>query len=35
MLSSWLHSGASGLSLEVDHFKGIRALGRYLDPKFG
>ena len=26
MLSSWLHSGASGLSLEVDHFKGTSAL---------
>ena len=28
MLSSWLHSGASGLSLAVDHFKGVRASGR-------
>jgi hypothetical protein len=25
MWSSWLHSGASGLSLAVAHFKGIRA----------
>ena len=23
VLSSWLHSGASGLSLAVDHFKGV------------
>ena len=26
VLSSWLHSGASGLSLAVDHFKGVPTL---------
>jgi hypothetical protein len=30
MLSSWLHSGASGLSLEVDHFKGTSAVAQCL-----
>jgi hypothetical protein len=35
MLSSWLHSGASGLSLAVAHFRGIRAVltSQWLDGK--